>query len=104
MGNLSWKAKQFVRKLLPITLILAAVYGGYSMYRKGTFRRGIGPAMGSVLKHIPYFGSRFKHYGQSKSYSYKSGSKSYKRRGKAYRRGKYRKGKKARRHRRGRRR
>jgi len=83
--NLTWKIKQFFRNLLPLVIIGAILYGVYGMYKKGAFRHGIRPAITSVLKKIPYFGSRFKHYGYSyapKKFKRDRGSKYY--RGKKY--------------------
>lgn len=62
LDNLIWKLKMWFRKLLPIALIGAVLYGGYDMYRAGVFRRGVGPAVTYMLHKIPYFGSRFGHY------------------------------------------
>lgn len=59
--NLMWRLKVWFRKLLPIALISAVVYGGYNMYRDGAFRHGVGPAINYVVRHIPFFGSKFGH-------------------------------------------
>jgi len=65
MGNLSWKIREAFRKFLPLAIVLAVAYGGYQMYRKGSFRHGLKPAIYSVLHKLPYFGSRFRHYRSS---------------------------------------
>ena len=80
MRDLGWKLKQWFRQLFPIALIGAFLYGGYNLYKAGAFRRGFGPAVTSVLGHVPYFGSRFRHYVPSfssprKSYSYQGKSR-----------------------------
>jgi len=65
-------------------LLGGLIFGGYTLYRQGTFRYGVGPAVSQVLSKMPYFGSRFRHY---RSYGKKSFSRSegraYKRSGKA---------------------
>lgn len=81
MSNFSWKVKQWFRKMLPLALIVAVLYGGYHLYRQGTFRRGLKPAITSMLHKLPYFGSRYKHYNRSQSYSYGSKYGHGKRRG-----------------------
>jgi hypothetical protein len=65
MANLSWRARQLVRKLIPLTVVGALLYGGYTMYRHGAFRRGLRAfpsSMSAFLHRLPYFGSRFRHY------------------------------------------
>lgn len=91
MNNLIWKLKQFFRKITPLLILMAVLYGGHSLYQQGVFRRGLKPAITSMLYKLPYFGSRFRHYGKSSSYSYK---KSY---GRSHRK---HYGRRARRHRR----
>ena len=73
MSSWMWKAKQFVRKLIPISIVAVVLYGGYTFYKKGVFRHGVGPALTTMLHKLPYFGSRFRHYGNeapSSSYTY----------------------------------
>ena len=71
MSDLIWKLKRFVRKAFPIALIGAFLYGGYTLYRQGAFRHGVSHAVTSVLRRLPYFGSRFRHYsGGRSSYAY----------------------------------
>ncbi len=73
MRDLGWRLKQWFRKIFPLALIGAFLYGGFNLYKAGAFRRGFGPAVTSALRHVPYFGSRFSHYtpGSSrKSFSY----------------------------------
>lgn len=57
--SLIWRLKMWFRKLLPIAIISALVYGGYNMYRDGAFRHGVGPAVNYMIRHIPFFGSKF---------------------------------------------
>ena len=68
MGDLIWKLKQWLRKLFPIALIGAFLYGGFNLYKAGAFRRSFGSTVSSMLQHVPYFGSRFKHYSPSSSH------------------------------------
>jgi hypothetical protein len=74
MGNWSWKIKQTLQKLMPLAIVGLIIYSGYSLYRHGVFRRGIGQAVSSTLHHIPILGSHFRHYpryGESPSYAYR---------------------------------
>lgn len=68
MNNLIWKMKQTLNKAVPYLVILTVLYGGYYVYRKGSLTRGIGAAVSSVVRHIPFFGSRFRHYGGGTAY------------------------------------
>ncbi|MBI4403539.1 MAG: hypothetical protein HY537_05230 [Deltaproteobacteria bacterium] len=71
-GDFTWRLREFLRKLLLFSMLGAVVYGGYHLYREGVFRRGIGPAVSSILNKIPRFGSRFQqhsHYSSRKHYS-----------------------------------
>jgi len=93
MRDIGWRLKQWFRKLFPLALIGAFLYGGFNLYKAGAFRRGFGPAVTSALRHVPYFGSRFKNYspGRSsrKSYSYqgkKRGGRHYRRAGRRHKR------------------
>ena len=73
MGDLIWKLKQLFRKIFPIALIGAFLYGGFNLYKAGAFRRSFGSTVSSMLRHVPYFGTRFKEYIPSssrRSYSY----------------------------------
>jgi hypothetical protein len=65
MSKLMWKLREAVSNLIPLMIAGAIIYGGYTLYRQGTFRNGVGPAVTRVLHKIPYFGSRFKHYNGS---------------------------------------
>ena len=84
MGSWSWKIKNFLRKILPFTVAGLILYGGYHFYKKGIFRHGMKPAVFALLHKIPYFGSRFSHYGHG-SYAY-SGRHGY-RHGRLHRHG-----------------
>ena len=74
MSSFSWKAKQYLRKLIPISMIGLVAFGGYKWYKQGVFRHGVSYAVTSILHKIPYFGTRFKHYGpqvaSGRSYTY----------------------------------
>lgn len=83
MSDFTWKLKQFLRKIFPLALIGALLYGGWNLYKQGTFRHGPKYAVMTILHKIPYFGSRFRHYGgysSGPSYAYSG------RRGHGYRR------------------
>jgi len=71
MNNLIWKIKSFFRKITPLLILMAVLYGGHSLYQQGVFRRGLKPAITSMLYKMPYFGTRFRHYNKSSSYSYR---------------------------------
>jgi hypothetical protein len=86
MNDLIWKTKQFLRKIFPIALIVGALYWGYSLYRQGTFRHGVKYAITSILHRLPYFGSRFSHYGGGYSGSTAYSGRSYHRHGRGHRR------------------
>jgi len=62
MGRIIWQIKEAVSKLIVVLVIGAVAYGGYSLYRKGAFRGGIGHTSRVILRQIPYFGSRFRHF------------------------------------------
>lgn len=62
MGQIIWQIKEAFSKLIVVVVIGAVAYGGYSLYRKGAFRGGIGHTSRVILKQIPYFGSRFRHF------------------------------------------
>ena len=75
MNDLMWKLKQLFRKVLPFAVIGGLLYGGWTLHRQGAFRHGPKHAILAILHKIPYFGSRFQHYGgggygPSPSYSY----------------------------------
>lgn len=82
MGQIIWQIKEAISKLIVVLVIGAVAYGGYSLYRKGAFRGGVGHASRVILKQIPYFGSRFRHFIASGSGSRHSVSS-----GRSYRRG-----------------
>lgn len=86
MSSLSWKIRQFASNLVPLLVIGGIAYGGWHFYKKGTFRHGIAPAVSSVLRQIPYFGSRFRHYTSGSSYA--SSPKSYRKKHGNHKRGK----------------
>jgi hypothetical protein len=71
MSNLIWRIKQAINKMIPYAIIFGLLYGGYNLYRKGTFRHGIVPGVTSMLHKVPFFGSKFKHYHPSFAYSKK---------------------------------
>ncbi len=75
MSSWTWKIKQFFNKVFPIALIGAVLYGAVSMYNQGAFRRGLKPAITTMLYKLPYFGTRYKHYNRGKSYAYSSRKK-----------------------------
>jgi len=62
MGQLIWQIKQLLSKVIALAVVGAICFGGYSLYKKGAFRGGVAHAGKVILKQIPYFGSRFKHY------------------------------------------
>lgn len=62
MGQIIWRIKEAISKLIVVIVIGTVAYGGYSLYRKGAFRGGVGHASRVILKQIPYFGSRFRHF------------------------------------------
>jgi hypothetical protein len=63
MDNLTWKVKQMFRKLMPLLIGAVVLYGGYNLYRKGTFRHGIMPGVTSMLRNVPVLGSHFRRSG-----------------------------------------
>lgn len=69
MGRLLDKVRELISSLIPLAVVGALLFGGYNLYKKGAFRRGIGPAVSSALHSIPYFGSRFKHYKGSSGFA-----------------------------------
>lgn len=74
MSDLSWKLKQWFRKALPFAVVGALVWGAYTLHKRGTFRYGFKPAVMSVLRHVPFIGSKFRHWsgGQSRpSFTYR---------------------------------
>lgn len=94
MSQLIYRLKEFIGKLVTIAVILAVGYGGYSLYRQGAFRGGIAHTGKVILRQIPYFGTRFRHFigsGKKSRGSYKAVSYGNKhRRGKSHRVKKYR--------------
>jgi hypothetical protein len=77
LDNLTWKLKSLFRKALPWLVVGLVAYGGYNMYRRGYFRHGVGSAVTRVLHQVPYFGSRFRHFGGEPSYAYAPAHSSY---------------------------
>ena len=72
MSSFLYKVREFLQNLIPVAIIAGLAFGGYSLYKQGTFRNGLKPAMHTIVKKIPYFGTRFGHYsaGSSSSRSY----------------------------------
>lgn len=69
--DLGYKVRQLAEKIIPLTIVGALAYGGWTLYKKGTFRYGLKPALTQAVSDIPYFGSRFRHYiGSSNGSSY----------------------------------
>lgn len=69
MSNLIWKIKRFFSGLVPYAIAGLLLYGGYNLYKKGTFRAfryGVGHGVTAVLKQVPFFGKKFGKY----SYAY----------------------------------
>jgi hypothetical protein len=88
MGRIIWQIKEAVSKLIVVLVIGAVAYGGYSLYRKGAFRGGIGHTSRVILRQIPYFGSRFRHFIGSSNRSHPSvASGGHYRRGRSARHG-----------------
>jgi len=67
LDNIIYKVKQLLRKALPLVLIALVLYGAYNVYRRGSLSRGLKYTATSVLRKIPFIGSKFGH---SSSYSY----------------------------------
>ena len=85
MGAWGWKIKRWFRQLLPIALAGAVVWGGYNMFFTRGGLRGPRIAITRALRHIPFFGSRFRSHS---SYRYGRSQRSY-RKYYGHRRGKY---------------
>lgn len=66
---------------MPLAIAAVVAWGGYSLYKEGAFRKGVGGAVNHVLHKIPYFGSRFGHYRGSRK-SVARSKKSYSKHGK----------------------
>lgn len=62
MSQLWWRIKELFSKLVAVALVGAVAFGGYSLYRQGAFRGGFAHAGRVVMRQIPYFGSRFRHF------------------------------------------
>ena len=87
MGDLVWQIKQLIRKLMPLAIVGAVVYGGYTFHKQGVFRHGPKYAVATLLNKVPVFGSRLRRMAfPGKSYVAK-GSNRYK---KSYRHGRRR--------------
>jgi len=89
MDSLIWKAKQLIKKFLPLALVLGLLYGLYSYQQRGYFRRGVGHGISRIVGKVPFFGSRFKgrhvsrgkkHYRKHRGHHYRGGRKHYRRR------------------------
>lgn len=70
MGQLIWQIKQLLSKVIVYVAAGAILYGGYSLYRQGAFRGGVAHASKVILRQVPYFGSRFRHYFSSAKRGY----------------------------------
>lgn len=98
--GLSYKVRQLGEKIIPLSLASALLFGGWHLYKTGTFRYGIKPVLTAAVSHIPYFGSRFRHYIHSNGRSSYVASKASVRKGKRHHgRGKHRSHSRRRRHR-----
>lgn len=62
MDNLIWKIKNFFRSLIPLVVIGGIAFGGWNLYKSGTFRNGIQPGIASLVRKVPFFGSRMSHF------------------------------------------
>lgn len=62
MSGLMYKIREFLQNLIPVAIVGALAFGGYTLYKQGTFRNGLRPAVSSLVKKIPYFGTKFGHY------------------------------------------
>jgi len=69
MGQIIWHIKEAFRKLVAVAIVGGIAFGGYSLYKKGAFRGGVGHFGKVVARQIPYFGSRFRHFISSASAS-----------------------------------
>jgi len=67
MGQILWEIKQAATKLIAILLVGAVGFGGYQLYQEGAFRGGVAHATKTILRKVPYVGSRFKHFFASSS-------------------------------------
>ncbi len=72
MSGFMYKVREFLQNLIPVAIIGALAIGGYHLYKQGTFRNGMRPAMSSLVKKIPYFGTKFGHYTSSNNSSSRS--------------------------------
>ncbi|NBX92093.1 MAG: hypothetical protein EB078_06370 [Proteobacteria bacterium] len=82
MSQLIWRIRELFSKLIAIALVGVVAFGGYTLYRKGAFSGGISHAGKVVMRQIPYFGSRFRHFiasatSSSRPVSYASSRRSY---------------------------
>ncbi|MFM8269958.1 MAG: hypothetical protein ACKN9V_07195 [Pseudomonadota bacterium] len=90
MGQIIWQIKEAISKLIVVIVIGSVAYGSYTLYRKGAFRGGVGHASRVILKQIPYFGSRFRHFiGSGSRSSYSASSRKEFRRGRSKHQRKY---------------
>jgi len=67
---MGWKIRNWLDKTKPLWIALIVGYFGFSLYKNGIFRRGVGPAVSRTVRQIPIVGSLFKsgrrEYGYSK--------------------------------------
>lgn len=90
MGALGWKIKRWFKQLMPFALAALVAWGAYTMFfTRGGFR-GPRVAISRVLRHVPFFGSRFRSHSHGGGMSYRSyGARSYRRRYHSPRRSRY---------------
>jgi len=62
MGQIWWQIKQLASKLITILLVGAVGFAGFSLYKEGAFRGGFTHAGKTILRKVPYVGSRFRHF------------------------------------------
>lgn len=90
MGGLVDKIRELIEKIIPVAIVGLLALGGWQLYKAGTFRYGLKPAITQIVGKVPYFGTRFRHYlnGSGKSYVAGRSVKKHhgKRRGKAHHR------------------
>lgn len=69
MGDLWWKIKQLMQKMMPLLMIAFVAYAAHYFYKHRTFRHGIGSGVRSIVHKIPFFGSHYRRGGRH-SYAY----------------------------------
>ena len=65
--NLNWRLRQLGQNIVPIAIVGVLAYGGWNLYKKGTFRHGLRPGIQSVVGKIPVFGTHLRKYVGGKS-------------------------------------